>query len=155
MKEYLEKNKINYVRHKHKAVFTVAESGKDENILKIPGLHCKTLFLKDDKGRVYLVGLPAHKRLDIKKLEKHLEVKKLRFGSAEELKEKTNLAPGSVSIFGAVYSAQVMLIIEKEVWDAEIVGFHPNVNTETLEIRHDDLERYYNSLNNRKEILEL
>ena len=48
-----------------------------------------------------------------------------------------------------------MLIIEKEVWDAEIVGFHPNVNTETLEIRHDDLERYYNSLNNRKEILEL
>src|SRR3989344_8760170 len=155
LKEYLEKNKINYVRHKHKAVSTVAESGKDENILKIPGLHCKTLFLKDDKGGFYLVGLPAHKRLDIKKLEKHLEVKKLKFGSAEELKEKTNLAPGSVSIFGAVYSGDVALILDKEVWDAEIVGFHPNVNTETLEIKHVGLERYYNSLNNRKEILEL
>ena len=155
LEEYLEKNRVNCILHRHTAVFTVAESSKNEEIRNIPGLHCKTLFLKDDKGRVYLVGLPAHKRLDIKKLEKHLEVKKLKFGSAEELKEKTNLAPGSVSIFGAVYSGDVALILDKEVWDAEIVGFHPNVNTETLEIKHVGLERYYNSLNNRKEILEL
>ena len=63
--------------------------------------------------------------------------------------------PGSVSIFGAIYSSEVMLILDKEVWDAEIVGFHPNVNTETLEIGHGGLEKYYNSLANRKEVVEL
>ncbi len=154
LEQYLLKNKINYILHKHSAVFTVAESSKDEQIINIPGLHCKTLFLKDDLGRVYLVGMPAHKRLDVKKLEKHLSVKKLKFGSVDELKEKTALAPGSVSIFGAIYSRDVVLIIDREVWDAEIVGFHPNVNTETMEIKHRDLERYYNSLDN-KEIIAL
>lgn len=154
LKDYLSKHKISYNLHKHSAVFTVAESSKDEKIMKIPGLHCKTLFLKDDLGRFYLVGMPAHKRLDIKKLERHLGVKKLKFGSEEELK-KINLIPGSVSIFGAIYSRDVVLIITKDVWDAEIVGFHPNVNTETLEITHENLERYYNSLDNQKEVIAL
>ena len=154
LREYLEKNKINYVLHKHKAVFTVAESGKDENIMKIPGMHCKTLFLKDDLERFYLVGLPAYKRMDIKKVEKYFGLKKLRFGSKEEL-DKIKLEPGSVSIFGAIYSSEVILIIDKDVWDADIVGFHPNVNTETLEVKHEDLERYYNSLDNEKEIMKL
>ena len=83
--EYLEDNEVNYVIHKHGAVFTVAESSGNEEIGKIPGLHCKTLFLKDDKGGFYLIGLSAHKRLDIKKLEKHLGVKKLKFGLPDEL----------------------------------------------------------------------
>ena len=40
-------------------------------------------------------------------------MKKLKFGSVDELKEKTALAPGSVSIFGAIYSRDVVLIIDK------------------------------------------
>ena len=152
--KYLEDNEVNYVLHKHAAVSTVAESSGNEEIGKIPGLHCKTLFLKDDKGGFYLIGLSAHKRLDIKKLERHLKVKKLKFGLPDEL-DRFGLVPGSVSIFGAIYSSDIVLILDKEVWDAEIVGFHPNVNTETLEIGHGGLEKYYNSLANKKEIVEL
>ncbi len=154
LRNYLERHNIGYVLHKHKAVFSVAESSKSDIIKKIPGLHCKTLFLKDDKGRYYLVGLRADKRLDIKNLERHLKVKKLKFGSEEEL-GKFNLKAGSVSIFGAIYSGDIVLIIDKEVWESDIVGFHPNVNTETLEIRHEDLARYFNSLPNKNEIIEL
>ena len=154
LKDYLDKHNIRYITHKHEAVFTVAESSGNEEIGKIQGLHCKTLFLKDDKGGFYLIGLSAHKRLDIKKLEKHLKVKKLKFGLPDEL-DRFGLVPGSVSIFGAIYSPSVCLILDKEVWNAEIVGFHPNVNTETLELGHADLERYYRSLPNRKEIIEL
>ena len=50
---------------------------------------------------------------------------------------------------------RVKLILDKEVWGADIVGFHPNVNTSTLEIKHEDLKKFYNSLDCEKEIVEL
>jgi len=152
---YLDKNNIRYKIHVHPAVFTVYESKELKQ--KIPGLHCKTLFLKDENGMFYLVGMPAEKRLNIKKLEKYLGVKKLRFGSEGELKREVNLEPGSVSIFGAIYikDKNIKLVIDKEVWDAEITGFHPNFNTATLEIKHEDLKKFYDSLSCEKEIVVL
>ncbi|MFH1802621.1 MAG: prolyl-tRNA synthetase associated domain-containing protein [archaeon] len=153
LKSYLEKNEIGHVEHKHEAVYTVEESKKLKQL--IPGLHCKCLFLKDNNKKFYLVALPAQKRLDIKALRKKLEVKKLNFGSPEELKEKLNLTPGSVSIFGMVYAKDVALIIDQQVWDAEISGFHPNINTSTLELKRKDLEKFYNLLETEKHVMEL
>ena len=155
LEKYLNENEIKYIEHRHKPVFSVEESrGLKKNV---PGLHCKTLFLKDDKGRFYLVGMPAEKMLDSKNFRKHFHVKKIRFGTPEELKEKVNLVPGSVSIFGAIYiqDNEVKLIIDKDVWESDKVGFHPNINTATLEVKHGDLERFYNSLKCDKEIVKL
>jgi len=155
LENYLEKHKINYILHKHKAVFSVEESRELKK--EIPGFHCKCLFLRDSNGVFYLVGMPAEKRLDVKKFRKHFGMQKLHFGSADELKEKLGLTPGSVSIFGMINDDKkdVVLVIDKNVWDAGITGFHPNHNEATLEIKHDDLERFYKSLNCRKEIIEL
>jgi len=155
LKEYLDKYGIKYKVHEHRAVFSVEES---RDLKKdIPGLHCKTLFLKDSNGRFYLIGMPGDKRLDSKKFRHHIKAKKVRFGNGEELKKEVNLIPGSVSIFGAIYikDKNVKLILDKQVWEAEIVGFHPNVNTATLELSHDNLEKFYNSLKCEKEIMEL
>lgn len=155
LKSYLDKHKINYIIHKHKAVFTVEESRELKK--KIPGMHCKTLFLKGSNGKYYLIGMPANKRLDSKILRKHLNVKKIRFGTPEELKKEVNLIPGSVSIFGMIYSKsnRVKLLIDKEIWEAESSGFHPNENTSTLEVKHEDLKKFYDSLDCEKEIVEL
>jgi Ala-tRNA(Pro) deacylase len=152
---YLKDHNLQFIEHKHEAVFTVEESKKLKQ--KIPGLHCKCLFLKDEKKKFYLIALPAEKRLDIKKLQLLLQVKKINFGSPEELKEKLNLTPGSVSIFGMINSNnfEVILILDKEVWDAEKTGFHPNINTSTLELNHSSLEKFYNSIAGEKKILEL
>ena len=54
-----------------------------------------------------------------------------------------------------IYAKDVKLIIDKEVWDAPITGFHPNINTSTLEITHEDLEKFVNSLKSEKQIMEL
>ena len=153
LKSYLKKQDIDYKIHKHSAVFTVDESKKIN--ISIPGLHCKTLFLKDNNSNYYLIGMEANKRLDIKKLRKHLDIKKLQFASPEELKKYLDLTPGSVSIFGMINAQEVMLILDKQVWFAEIVGFHPNINTSTLEISHHNLEKFYNSIKADKKIIEL
>ena len=153
LKSYLEKNKIEYRIYEHPAVFTVAESKSIK--IKIPGKHTKCLFLKDENSNFYLAALPAEKRLDTKKLKRKLGVKDLRFGSMEELKEQLNLTPGSVSIFGMIYSEKVYLIIDKELWSVELVGFHPNINTSTIVLNHENLEKFYNSISAKKEIIEL
>ena len=149
--QYLEQHKISFILHTHPAVFTVAESS--ELKLHIPGLHTKNLFLFDEAKKTYLVCMNAHKRLDIRSLEKHLKVKKLRFGSSEQLKDELHLTPGSVSIFGMIYAKKTTLLLDQEVWDAPITGFHPNINTATLELSHAQLAQFYTSLSCNKEVI--
>jgi len=96
-----------------------------------------------------------YKRLDIKSLRKVLNAKKLHFASAEELKSELNVSPGSVSIFALINSKNVKSIIDEEVWSAEITGFHPNINTSTLEISHENLEKFILSTKHKPLILEV
>ncbi len=152
---YLKEHSIHYETYSHKAVHTVAESRDYNEITAIRVLVCMTLFLRDEQGQFYLVGLPGEKRLEYKNLQEQLGVKKLTMGSPEELKRETGLIPGSVSIFGATFHPQVTLILDNEVWCAERVCFHPNINTETLVIGHDSLVRYYESLVNGKRVVTL
>jgi Ala-tRNA(Pro) deacylase len=153
--DYLQRYGIKYLIHKHPAVFTVKESKK---LIKDKSyFHTKSLFLKDENGKFYLVCMNANKRLDIKNLKKKLFIKELHFASSEDLNSELNLAPGSVSIFGMIYAkpSSIILLVDKEVWGAETTGFHPNINTATLEISHENLEKFCNSLKCKKEIIAL
>ena len=153
LKSYLEKYNIEYKIYDHPAVFTVAESKSIKE--KIPGKHTKCLFLKDENDNFYLVAIPAEKRLDTKQLRKKFNLKELNFASPEELKKELNLIPGSVSIFGMIYSKSVFLILDKELWNSKKVGFHPNINTSTIVVDHENLEKFFNTIKSKKEIIDL
>lgn len=153
LKSYLEKHHIAYQVYEHPAVFTVAESKSIK--IQIPGIHTKCLFLKDENGQFYLIALPAEKRLNTKELKQKLNIKELKFANQVELKQHLNITPGSVSLFCMIYAKKVFLLIDKELWQANEVGFHPNVNTATLIIDHHNLEKLYNSINSEKEIITL
>jgi Ala-tRNA(Pro) deacylase len=149
---YLNQHNVKYKEHKHKAVFTVKES---TGIKSLPGLPTKNLFLKDEKNNFYLICMDANKRLNIKFLKAKLEVNNLKFASSDELMEKLNIQPGSVSLFNMVHAKDVELIIDESVWGADITGFHPNENTSTFEINHQALELFYKSLKSKKRILKI
>ena len=153
LESYLEKCSITYKEYSHKPVFTVEESRLIKE--KIPAVHTKCLFLKDDSSRFYLVAIQANKRLDIKLLKSRFLLKKLFFASPEELKENLNLTPGSVSIFGMINAKNVRLIIDNDLYNAESVGFHPNLNTSTLVLDNQNLKRFLSSLNINIEIMQL
>src|SRR4051794_27780989 len=61
---------------------------------KIPGLHCKNLFIKDRKGGIWLVVMPADKRADLGRLEKLLAAPRFSFARPELLQEVLELTPG-------------------------------------------------------------
>ena len=67
----------------HPPVFTVAEAAALRGSL--PGGHCKSLFLKDRKGGLWLVVMLEERRIDLKKLADALGAPRFSFGSAELL----------------------------------------------------------------------
>ncbi len=150
---YLEENNIKYKVYEHPEVFTVAESKKIK--AKIPGRHTKCLFLKDENSNFYLICIMAEKRLNFNLLRKKLNLKRLFFASPEELKNELHLKPGAVSPFGMIYSDSTFLILDKGLWDAEEMGFHPNINSSTLVLTNNNLKKFYGTLGKRKEIMEL
>jgi len=153
LKKYLEKYKISYTAYEHPAVFTVAES--DKVTKHIPGARSKNLFLKDENNNFYLVIMPSGKRLNTQLIRTHFKIKELNFASPDELKKQLNISPGSVSLFCMIYASEkVILIVDKEILNAEQAGFHPNKNTATIVLDHNNLEKFLNTLKNRREVID-
>jgi len=143
LKEFLSRHDVVYELHTHPAVFTCEEA--ERHCAHIPGLACKNLFIKDDKGRFYLVILPATTRLDSAALRRTIGASKTSFGNEEELMRCLSLTKGSVSPFGLVNDKerQVTVIIDTAVWEADIVSFHPNRNDETLSLSQEMMRKFF------------
>ena len=113
-------------------VFTVAESQAIKQ--EIPGGHSKNLFLKDKKGRLFLVVADAETRIDLKRLHEAIGASgRLSFGSAELLREMLGVEPGSVTPFALVNDRErrVTLVLDEALMRSEPVNFHPLVNSAT------------------------
>src|SRR3954452_8066583 len=97
----LERLGVETRTYEHVPVFTVAESQAIKQ--EIPGGHSKNLFLKDKKGRLFLVVAEAATRIDLKRLHEAIGASgRLSFGSAEQLRLILGVEPGSVTPFGLV-----------------------------------------------------
>jgi len=151
--EFLQKNKIEYKLFEHIAVFTVQEADIIDQ--DIDCMHTKNLFLVDRFDNFYLFTLFAHSRLPIKNFGKKYWLKDLSFGSPQDLKDKLNLTPGSVSIFGLINNPKIKLFIDKKIREIPKVWRHPNINTATVVIDSDWLKSFLNILNIDFEIVDI
>ena len=81
----------------HPALFTVTQSRELRG--ELPGGHTKNLFLKDKKGRFFLVSCREDANVDLKRLHERLGASgRLSFGSAEQLMDKLGVEPGAVTL---------------------------------------------------------
>jgi Ala-tRNA(Pro) deacylase len=147
---------IPYVRHEHPPVATVEEAEKHWAGLR--GTHCKNLFLRNYKGnRHYLVIAPVTRGIDLKRLNAALGEDRLSFASPERLKRWLGVEPGSVSPFGLINDAsrEVRVVCDLALRTSDRLGFHPNINTATLEIALADFEKFLTSCGNPVRWLEL
>jgi len=139
----LEELGIPYTRYDHPPVYTVEEAERHWTALQ--GAHCKNLFLRNKKGnRHYLVVLEASKSADLKRLNRILGEDRLSFASPERLMKHLGLSPGAVSPFGLINDREhhVEVVVDRDLEKAEIVNFHPNVNTATVGISLADFRRF-------------
>ena len=106
------------------------------------------LFIKDKKGGIWHVVLPADKRADLNALEKDLGAPRFSFAKPEVLWEVLELTPGSVTPFGLINDRErrTNVVLDADMLAAEWVNYHPLHNAASTTIRSVDLVRFVESL---------
>jgi len=153
IKRYLKQLEAEFKTFKHPPVFTCEEAEKYSN--NIRGIHSKSLLLKGKKSeKFYLVIIPANERLDTKKLSE-LTNNNLEFADDKDLTKVFGVSVGAVSPFALINDKKtsINILIDKDIWNSDFVSFHPNINTETLELTSPDFHKYINSLKNNLKII--
>lgn len=123
----------------------------------LAGMHTKNLFLKDRKGALWLIVLPAERRADLKALARLLDAKTFSFGSAELLDEVLGIRPGGVSPLALVNdpAGRVTLVLDAALTRGEAVTFHPLTNEATTELKTADFLRFLKALGRKPRVIEV
>lgn len=153
---YLAAQGLSFQRTDHRAVFTVDESRELREGMS--GLHSKNLFLKDKKGRLFLVSARDDARIDLKRLHEAIGASgRLSFCSAALLMEKLGVTPGSVTAFAVINDRQgeVTMVMDANLMTGEDVNFHPLINTATLRIGRDAMLGFLRGVGHAPMIVDL
>jgi Ala-tRNA(Pro) deacylase len=128
--------------HDHAPVFRV-EEGLDLKAA-MPGAHTKNLFLKDKKGAVWLVSARQDTVVDLKRLPRAIGADRLSFGREELLWDLLGVRPGSVTALALINDpdARVTFVLDRALWEAEIVNFHPLTNAATTAMAQGEFRRF-------------
>lgn len=143
-----ERSGIAYELVDHPAVYTMEDLAAF--FLPHPEAEAKNLFLRDDKWNFLLLTVPGEKRVNLKAFQKANGLRKLSFGSAEDLEALLGLHPGSVTPLGVLNdpAGSVPLYLDREL-ARKLLGIHPNENTATLYLRCEDLTALLESQGHR------
>jgi Ala-tRNA(Pro) deacylase len=129
--------------YEHPPLMTV----EDSQALRgdIPGGHAKNLFVKDKKGRLFLLVLGEEAMIDLKRVHEKIGGQgRVSFGSAELLEEVWGVKPGAVTPFGAINdrAGRVTVVLDAALMDESRLNFHPLVNTRTTSLASADLVKF-------------
>jgi len=137
----------------HAPVFTVEEARALRG--KIPGGHCKSLFLKDEKGSIWLIVCLEEARIDLKAAPARIGSRRLSFGKPDLLMEVLGVEPGSVTPFGLINdsAARTNVILDRAMMDLDLLSYHPLRNDATTTIRVADLVTFIRSCGHEPRIV--
>ena len=139
----------------HPAIFTVEESKRLRGDLL--GAHTKNLFLKDKKGRLWLVVAQEDRDVDLKALRKEIGAAQLSFGKPDLLSRVLGLEPGSVTPFGVINDTdgQVTVILDKGLLAFDVLNYHPLTHTATTQISPEGLQTFLRDTRHKPTIIAL
>lgn len=139
----------------HPPVFTVEVAQAHTHHL--PGGHCKNLFLKDKKDRLWLVTCLDDQRVDLSRLSRLLGAARFSFGRAELLREVLGVSPGSVTPLAIVNDAdrQVTHVLDSKLMAHELVNCHPLENDATTTLASVDLLRFVRATGHEPVLVDL
>ena len=143
LEQFLAVHSISHQRFEHPPVFTCEEAR--ELAPNLPGRETKNLFLRNKKGdRHVLLSVGYEKNVDISAVGKILGLGSLSFGSPERLSKHLGIEPGSVTLLSVINDSEklVQVVVDSALWSAPTILCHPLVNTATLAIPREDLERF-------------
>ena len=147
----LEEWKIIYKHFTHEPLISVNESKLLQEKLfgnnKENG-HIKNLYLRDKKKNNILFVAHQDATIDLKLLAENINVGRLSFGSRERLMENLGVLPGAVSPFAMINGVKnnVSIYLDSRLKSYKNIFAHPLENNQTLEIKFDQLEKFFRKL---------
>jgi len=147
---------ITYERYDHAPVFTCEEA--DAAVPNHAAVQTKNLFLRDKRGRRHLLLVTScEKAVDIKKFAEQVDADHLSFGSPERLMKHLGVTPGSVTVLGLMNDTEhgVELCVDADVWRTPAWRCHPLINSVTLVLSRDDIEKFIAHTGHRAQVLDL
>lgn len=139
---FLDRLGVAHITHAHRPVFTV-EEGRDLKA-QMPGGHSKNLFLKDKKGRLFLLSALTDTVIDLNAVSKLIGAGRFSFGNAALLMQHLGVTPGSVTLFGLINDAEgnVTLLLDEALFAHDPINFHPLRNDATTAISPEDMLKF-------------
>ncbi len=151
----LDELHLRYEIFHHEPIFTVAEG---EHLKKnIPGLHCRNLFLRDKRKKMFLIVAANETAIDLKKLQLMLGCDRLSFGSPERLWQYLGIRPGSVCPFCIINdrAGEVEIYLDKFMMEADLVNYHPLDNAMTIGLTPEDLIKFIEHTGHKARVIDL
>ena len=126
----------------HPAVFTVDEGREIKAAL--PGAHTKNLFLKDKKGRLWLISARQDTVIDLKAAPRTIGSDRLSFGNETLMFETLGVRPGSVTALGLINDVErrITFVLDRRLHEGAVVNFHPLTNTATTALDQAGFRRF-------------
>lgn len=127
---------------RHAPMFTVEDGLHLHG--EIPGGHCKSLFLKDKKGGLWLVSALHDTGINLKALQAIIGAARLSFGRPDLLEKVLGVTPGTVTPFALINAepGSLSVILDQRMMEMTPIHFHPLTNAATTAIKPNDLLRF-------------
>jgi Ala-tRNA(Pro) deacylase len=139
---------------RHAPLFTVEQSKTVQKGLE--GGHTKNLFVKDKKGRHFLVSMEQDAVVDLKTIHTAIGGQgRVSFGNADDMMAMLGVVPGSVTLFGVIndIAHQVTVFIDEGLLAHDMINAHPLTNEATTSIATADMLRFLASVGHEARIL--
>lgn len=151
----LETLEIAHRTLQHAPVYTVAESR--ELRADFPGGHSKNLFLRNKKGRMWLITCLEDRDIDLKTLAERVGAGRFSFASAERLMRYLGVIPGAVTPFAVIndHGGVVQMVLDAGLLVHDPLNFHPLDNAMTTAISADGLLRFLKYAEHPPQIVDL
>lgn len=153
----LQELQIDYKEIEHIPVYTIEEMDNLGDIFENAKI-CKNLFVRDQKGkRHFLVVLPEEKKAPLADISTKIGSTKLSFASPERLMKYLKLEPGAVTPLAVINDEEnaVEVIFDEDLKKETMLGVHLCINTSTILITPENLEKYVKSLNNKLQYIKI
>ena len=150
---FLAERGIAHDTRDHPAVFRVEEGL--ELKAAMPGLHTKNLFLKDKKQRLWLISAAQDTVIDLKAAPGLIGSDRLSFGNETLMWETLGVRPGSVTALGLINDVdrRVNFVLDRRLWEAEVVNFHPLINTATTGLDQGAFRQFLRAIGREAQVV--
>ena len=137
--EQLALRGIAYERYEHEAVANARAAERVKALMR--GLVCKTLFVGDKHGALWLYTLPLDFRADLGALARELGTSRLSFADEQRMIALLGVRPGSVTPLAVINdeAGRVRLALDSSLLNENLINVHPLINTMSIDLRPKDL----------------